>query len=65
MINVHLSVIINPTDQWLNDFSRFFEELKALKWVNEQGEITLHNENDFEGLFSIARKHNIYLIVHS
>ena len=65
MINVNISVIMEFTDEWQQQFDAFFKELRSVKWVNEQGQIQIPNENYMEELFSIARKHEMRIILHS
>lgn len=65
MINVNVSVIMELTDEWQQQFDAFFKELRSVKWVNEQGQIQIPNENYMEELFSIARKYEMRIILHS
>ena len=53
------------TDEWQQQFDAFFKELRSVKWVNEQGLIQLPNENYMGNLFSIARKYEMRIILHS
>ena len=53
------------TKEWQDEFNCFFNKLIALKWINEQGEIYVPDETYFEEIESIAREHNIRIIIHS
>ena len=65
MIKVNVSVMVEPTDEWLRNFNLFFNTLRQLNWVNSNGEIIVSSENNFEDIFSIARENDIRLIIHS